>query len=153
MGDPGLAQALQSHHSLQKEEQRLYLGGLELVSQPLLVLHSAEAEGRCMYLDRESDTRIERGLSHDQIWKDGGFGGLCQWFCNSIRECGGEGPSRGSCQHCLAWVKLLWICYRRMYSGKREGCTFKPPYLAPQRMRGGTKMPKDTATMRLIGSL
>ena len=107
MGDLGLAQVLQAHQSLHKEEQRLCLGGLGLVSQPLLVLHIPEAEGRCMYLDRESDTRIERGLSHGRIWKDGGFGGLCRWSCNSIRECGGEGPSRGSCQHCLAWVNLL----------------------------------------------
>lgn len=107
MGDLGLAQVPQSRQSLYKEEQRLCLGGLELVSQPLSVLHIPEAEGRCMYLVRVSDTRIERVLSHGRIWKDGGFEGLCRWFCNSIREYGGEGPSRGSCQHCLAWVNLL----------------------------------------------
>lgn len=37
------------------------------------------------------------------------------------------------------------------YSGSKEGCTFKPPYLAALRMRGGTNSPNDTAIIKLMG--
>jgi hypothetical protein len=33
-------------------------------------------------------------------------------------------------------------------SGRRDGCTFRPPYVARERIRGGTRRPKDTAIMR-----
>jgi hypothetical protein len=36
-------------------------------------------------------------------------------------------------------------------SGSSEGCTFRPPYWARFRIRGGTKRPKETAIMRLMG--
>lgn len=35
-------------------------------------------------------------------------------------------------------------------SGRSEGWTLRPPYLAELRIRGGTKRPKDTAMMRSI---
>ena len=37
------------------------------------------------------------------------------------------------------------------YSGSIEGCTFKPPYLAAVKIRGGTNNPNDTAIIKLIG--
>ena len=38
------------------------------------------------------------------------------------------------------------------YFGKMEGWTLRPPYSALLRIRGGTKRPNETATMRFIGS-
>ena len=38
------------------------------------------------------------------------------------------------------------------YSGKRDGCTFSPPYSAAFRIREGTKRPNETATMRFMDS-
>ena len=37
------------------------------------------------------------------------------------------------------------------YSGKMDGWTLSPPYLAPSRIRGGTNKPKETATIKFIG--
>ena len=38
------------------------------------------------------------------------------------------------------------------YSGRREGCTLRPPYFAAWMRRRGTKSPNDTAMMRLMGT-
>ena len=38
-----------------------------------------------------------------------------------------------------------------IYSGRREGWTLRPPYLASLRMRLGTKRPMETAMMRFMG--
>lgn len=38
------------------------------------------------------------------------------------------------------------------YSGRREGWTLRPPYLEAWMRRGGTKSPKETAMIKLIGS-
>lgn len=38
------------------------------------------------------------------------------------------------------------------YSGNKDGWTFRPPYLADARIRGGTKSPKDTTTTRFVPS-
>ena len=50
------------------------------------------------------------------------------------------------------WRRRAWESFflGGTYSGRNEGWRFSPPYLAPRRMRGGTKRPKDTAITRLM---
>lgn len=36
------------------------------------------------------------------------------------------------------------------YSGRNDGWTFSPPYLAALRIRGGTNRPKETAITRFM---
>lgn len=41
---------------------------------------------------------------------------------------------------------------KRAYSGSNDGWTLRPPYLAWLSSLAGTKRPKETAMMRLMGS-
>lgn len=60
----------------------------------------------------------------------------------------GAGPRR------LGWVSFgpVWGNVKEGgYLGRREGWMLRPLYLAARRRRGGTKRPKETAIIKLIG--
>lgn len=47
---------------------------------------------------------------------------------------------------CVGWNRE----WGETYSGRKDGCTLRPPYFAACSIRGGTKRPKDTAMTRLM---
>lgn len=61
------------------------------------------------------------------------------------------GQDRESYMYQLTWEKQWWMRGLVSYSGSMEGWTLSPPYPAAWSIRGGTRRPKETATIKFTG--